>query len=96
MSEPFFYILVVETRRPYDLHAVLPFFLVVMPPAATNELVQTAGAVANLAQTPLPNSIVGTVFEDTNLNNSQQSGEPGIANATVETVKRRMGLYTAS
>ena len=40
---------------------------------------QTAGAVFSMEQTPLPVSVSGTVFVDVDLDNSQDSSEPGLA-----------------
>ncbi len=44
---------------------------------------RTAGAVASADQLPLPINLSGTVFEDKNLSNSQQEGEPGIAGVSL-------------
>ncbi len=49
-----------------------------MPESAEPGPVYTAGAVASVEQTPLPASISGTVFEDLDLDNVQDSGEAGI------------------
>ena len=50
---------------------------------AKDQSVLTAGAVATAQQTPLPDSIAGVVFVDNNLNNHQDTGEPGIGNVTL-------------
>ena len=50
-----------------------------MPPSDVSHADLTAGAIFPLQQTPLPITMSGTVFEDLNANNTQQSGEPGIA-----------------
>jgi serine-aspartate repeat-containing protein C/D/E len=44
-----------------------------------DQSVLTAGAVAVAGQIPLPNNLAGVVFDDNNLNNHQDSGDPGIA-----------------
>ena len=44
----------------------------------------TAGAVAVATQVPLPDSIAGVVYDDTNLNNQQDAGEPGIGGVTLD------------
>jgi len=49
-----------------------------MPEGAEPGPVYTAGAVANIEQVPLPASISGTVFEDFDLDNVRDTGEPGI------------------
>ncbi len=50
-----------------------------VPPGDTPRPVQTAGAISSIAQTPLPITIAGTVFEDIDLDNVQDPGEPGLA-----------------
>ena len=45
---------------------------------STDQSVLTAGAVATAVQQPLPNSLSGVVFADTNLNNRRDPGEQGI------------------
>jgi len=49
-----------------------------MPDRAEPGPVYTAGAIAALEQVPLPASLSGTVFEDLDLDNVRESGEPGI------------------
>ena len=44
---------------------------------------RTAGAVTSVKQTPKPITLTGTVFEDRNLSNTQQAGEPGIAGVSL-------------
>ena len=39
---------------------------------------RTAGAITHAEQTPLPISLSGTVFADTDLDNTQDPGEVGI------------------
>jgi len=57
-----------------------------MPPGQKPRPDLTAGAFIGLKQTPLPISISGTVFEDIDLDNRQDTGEPGIAGV-------KLGLY---
>ncbi|MBX3411676.1 MAG: hypothetical protein KF708_03070 [Pirellulales bacterium] len=60
-------------------------------PPATNDLKDfTAGAIFKLTQTPLPITISGKVFEDMNLNNSQEGGDPGIAGVNL-TLYQKVG-----
>lgn len=54
---------------------------------------QTAGAIFDMQQTPLPISISGTVFEDTNLDNSQAPGEPGIGGVSLALQELVGGQY---
>jgi len=54
-----------------------------MPPNPTPSSVLTAGALCNGEQEALPSSISGIVYEDKNLNNVQNSGDPGIANVSL-------------
>ncbi len=54
-----------------------------MPPAAPPEPVFTAGVLASMEQTPLPITLSGTVFEDMNADNIQETGDPGIAGVTL-------------
>jgi len=50
-----------------------------MPPGNEPRSVYTAGAIFAIEQTPLPISIAGTVYEDVDLDNVRDAGEPGIA-----------------
>ncbi len=50
-----------------------------MPPLDSPHPVHTAGVFYGVEQTPLPISLAGTVFEDGNMNNTREAGEPGIA-----------------
>ncbi|HEY2838696.1 MAG TPA: SdrD B-like domain-containing protein, partial [Pirellulales bacterium] len=45
--------------------------------------VLTAGAIFNLAQPPKPSSLSGFVFDDTNIDNQQESGELGIGGVSL-------------
>ncbi len=49
------------------------------PPLDSPHPVHTAGVFFSVEQTPLPISLAGTVFEDGNMNNRREPGEPGIA-----------------
>ena len=55
-----------------------------VPPDATPHPVRTAGAFLALAQEPLPISLSGTVYEDLDLDNQLEPGEPGIGNVDLE------------
>ncbi len=54
-----------------------------MPPAAPPEPVFTAGILASVQQNPLPITLSGTVFEDLNTDNHQETGEPGIGSVAL-------------
>lgn len=54
---------------------------------ADNAPDRSAGAIAVYDLTPKPISISGTVFHDTNINNSQDSGELGISGVTLNLQK---------
>ena len=54
---------------------------------------QTAGAIFEMQQTPLPASISGTVFEDIDLDNSQDTGEPGIGSVSLALQQLVGGQY---
>ncbi|MGA2797721.1 MAG: SdrD B-like domain-containing protein [Thermoguttaceae bacterium] len=54
-----------------------------MPPGETPEPVYTAGLGLSMQQNPLPIIISGNVYEDLNLNNQFESGEPGIGGVTL-------------
>ena len=49
-----------------------------MPPGDDPRQDQTAGAFLSITQEPLPITISGTVFEDVDLDNTLDSGEPGL------------------
>ncbi|MHB8900373.1 MAG: SdrD B-like domain-containing protein [Thermoguttaceae bacterium] len=57
---------------------------------------QTAGAVFSMEQTPLPISIVGTVYEDTDLDNFQDGGERGIGNVSLSLLVLIDGQFSAT
>lgn len=67
-----------------------------VPPASSPTPIYTAGAALTLAQTPLPIKISGTVFDDKNANNQQESGDQGIAGVTLELLKFDNGVYTST
>ncbi len=54
-----------------------------MPPGSEPGPVYTAGAIFPLTQRPLPITISGNVYQDLNLNNQFESGEPGIGGVTL-------------
>ncbi len=54
-----------------------------MPPGSAPGPVYTAGAIFTLQQQPLPASISGTVFDDSNADNIRQPGEPGIPDVQI-------------
>jgi len=58
-----------------------------VPPGEVPRPIQTAGAIVEITQTPLPITIAGTVFEDIDLNNVQQGGEPGIGGVELALLK---------
>ena len=53
------------------------------PPATVDQTDLTAGAVATLAQIPLPSTISGTVYHDKNLDNLLEASEQGIGGVTL-------------
>ncbi len=63
------------------------------PPLDTDHPVHTAGVFFSVEQTPLPISLAGTVYEDGNLNNAQDSGEVGIAGVQLTLYKLSDGSY---
>ena len=64
-----------------------------IPPGNEPAPVRTAGAVFELEQTPLPITIAGTVFEDRNQNNLQNTEDPGIANVQLNLLRLEGGTY---
>ncbi|MEX0585256.1 MAG: SdrD B-like domain-containing protein, partial [Pirellulales bacterium] len=58
--------------------------------------VRTAGVSAILTPVPLPITIAGTVFNDVNLNNSQDAGDAGIAGVTVSLLEFDGAAYVAT
>ncbi|MCS7306144.1 MAG: carboxypeptidase regulatory-like domain-containing protein, partial [Thermoguttaceae bacterium] len=53
----------------------------------------TAGAFVKLRQTPLPISLSGRVFEDANMNNSIDAGEPGLAGVELALWRKQGDTY---
>ncbi len=67
-----------------------------MPEEASPGPVYTAGAIFSLEQEPLPITLSGTVFEDPNLDNQQQTGEPGIAGVELTLLELVGGEYVVT
>ena len=67
-----------------------------MPPSTTDQSNQTTGADVLVTQTPLPISIGGRVFSDPNLNNHQDSGEPGLSGVTLALYSFNGSQYVAT
>ncbi|MBX9792360.1 MAG: carboxypeptidase regulatory-like domain-containing protein [Pirellulales bacterium] len=66
-----------------------------VPPSNVPQPVFTAGAFLNITQTPLPITISGTVYDDTNTNNVREGGESGIASVSL-TLERWNGASYVS
>jgi serine-aspartate repeat-containing protein C/D/E len=64
-----------------------------MPEGASPGPVYTAGAAVTLQQQLLPITLSGNVFEDYNLDNLRQSGEPGIAGVRIDLLRLDGGQY---
>ncbi len=56
----------------------------------------TAGAVATIVQPPKPNSLSGVVYVDPNLNNQQDSGEPGIGGVSLTLLRLQGNTYVST
>ena len=67
-----------------------------MPPGNEPHSERTAGAFFQVAQNPLPITIVGTVYEDADLDNIRDSGEQGIAGTTLTLLELVDGQYVAT
>lgn len=67
-----------------------------VPPNLSPSPVFTAGAIFSLQQIPLPITLSGTVFEDFNGNNLQESGDPGIAGVTLALYSLQGTQYVAT
>ncbi len=67
-----------------------------IPPDTQDRSDRTAGAVLPITQTPLPLTISGTVFEDFNLNNLQDPGDPGIAGVNLALLRLEGTSYVAT
>jgi protocatechuate 3,4-dioxygenase beta subunit len=64
-----------------------------VPPNQHATPIRTAGAIFAVEQTPLPITIAGTVYEDFNLDNDQDAGEPGIAGVDLQLFALRGNKY---
>ncbi len=67
-----------------------------MPPGSEPGPVYTAGAAIPLQQVPLPITLAGTVFEDFNVDNHRQDGEPGIGGVHLALYELVNGDYVAT
>lgn len=67
-----------------------------VPPGETPTPVRTAAAVFSLIQTPLPNTLAGTVFEDLDLDNLQDPGEPGLPGVGLTLMELQGTQYVAT
>ena len=67
-----------------------------MPPDSEPGPVYTAGAIFPLQQRPLPITISGNVYEDLNLNNQFDSGEPGIGGVTLTLLRSVNNDYVST
>lgn len=65
-----------------------------VPPGDVPRPVYTAGAFLRLVQTPLPVTVAGTVFEDLDLDNQADAGEPGIEGVEIQLWRRDGDTYT--
>ena len=64
-----------------------------VPPGTTPHPVRTAGAIFSVTQTPLPITIAGTVFEDMDANNRQDSGDRGLSEVELELYEWQSDAY---
>lgn len=67
-----------------------------VPPGDAPRPVRTAGAFFDVTLTPLPITIAGTVYEDINLNNRQDPGDPGLAGVQLVLWELVEGQYVAT
>ena len=67
-----------------------------VPPHTVEREDRTAGAVATAIQVPKPITIAGRVFNDPNLSNSQDGGEPGIAGVSLALLEWNGSSYVAT
>ncbi len=67
-----------------------------MPESAEPGPVYTAAAIFAVEQTPLPITISGTVFEDVDLDNARDAGEPGLAGETLTLYELAEGTYEST
>ncbi len=64
-----------------------------VPPPEESLHVRTAGAIFPVEQVPLPITISGTVFEDNDVDNFQDSGEPGLDGVQLTLHELLGGVY---
>jgi protocatechuate 3,4-dioxygenase beta subunit len=67
-----------------------------VPPSEVPRPVHTAGAFLSLTQTPLPITIAGTVYDDVDLDNVREPGEPGLAGVSLALFRLEDGRYEAT
>jgi protocatechuate 3,4-dioxygenase beta subunit len=67
-----------------------------VPPGPIPTPVRTAAAIFSLTQNPLPTTIAGTVFEDLNLDNARDPGEPGLPGVELTLMELQGTQYVAS
>lgn len=67
-----------------------------IPPGTIAARDYTAGAIGQFEQTPLPITIAGTVYEDSNGNNQLENGEDGIAGVELELWRLEDEEYVAT
>jgi len=67
-----------------------------MPPSTIPEPVYTAGLGTSMEQTPLPITLSGTVFDDLNADNKQETGDLGIAGVQLTLYDLENGNYVAT
>ena len=67
-----------------------------VPPGTIDREDRTAGGVATFRQIPKPITIAGRVFNDPNLSNSQDSGEPGISGVTLTLLQWNGTTYAST
>jgi serine-aspartate repeat-containing protein C/D/E len=79
-------------NEDYDNQPALDF----MPSQCSPGYVYTALAYATDTQTPLPITLSGTVYDDPNINNIHETGEPGIAGVQLSLLELVNGSYTAT
>ncbi len=64
-----------------------------VPPGEVPHPVYTAGAFVRLQQTPLPVTVAGSVFEDLDLDNQHDAGEPGLPGVELQLWRRQGDGY---
>ncbi len=78
---------------PYNLNLPPDNYI---PPSTDDETVFTAGTGMPIQQTPLPITISGNVYEDLNLNNQFETGEPGIGGVNLTLLRSVNGDYVST